>query len=558
MIPINYQTRKATDEERNYVFDQTRSSFFESFGANFSLLTDYNPTWGLVREAQRQQAGEEDNEIIPLAELNEKYSEIGLFFDKDEPRGYVNLLVEKKQDELRKQRIVARGPQNIFAKSSYFVSGLGAAFLDPLNIGAAFIPVVGQAKFLSSVAKYGVTRARMLKGVQEGFVGNVAVEPLSYISANQEQRDYTAANAITNVIFGSVLGGGMHATFGKIGDVYKKYTGKENIYTKIANADPALKEDLLKYTIGQLVQDKKVNIGSFLEMTKLAREADLEANINLSKDPKIATELFNTRKIIVNNLKKELNTENELVKKQLDVLRKENKEIYRKAIDANKKNKKKIEQEIREKNPNDTAESINQKVNDTLLETVNKKLEFTSKKIRELEGRERTIVENTMNESKLIQNTFQISNPLNKRLFLQRSKLQNINDKIEALKLKDGRRLLEQTHLKDEAIDNTVVNQERLRTKANPTEGEDFEIIPTDDSKKMNPENLSEINENIKGFKERGETVDPKLLESSPFLKDYISAVNKDINNIEKMTTRKDDLGKSIKAGVSCLTKKAD
>jgi len=556
MIPINYETKKASDEERSYLFDETPTSFLEAFGANFSLMTDYNPTWGLYREAQRRKAAEDDDEIIPVGELNKKYIELGLFFEKDEPRGYVNLLVEKKKDELKKQQIVQRGPQNIFAKSSYFISGLGAAFLDPINIGASFIPVVGQAKFLNNVARYGVTRARMLKGVQEGFVGNVAVEPLSYISANQEQRDYTAANAITNVMFGTVLGGGLHVSFGKIGDVYKKYTGKENIYTKIANADPALREDLLKYTIGQLVQNKRINIAAFLEHTKIARETDLEANINLSKDPRTAQQLFDTRKIIVNDLRNELNLENELIKKQLDVLRKENREIYRKARNANKRDRKKVEQEVREKNPNAPMDEIYRETDRILAERTNKKIEPLVKKIRELEAREKIIVENTVNETKLIENTFQISNPLNKKLFIQRSKLQNINDKIEALKLRDGRKLLEETSLKDEAVDTTVLNKERIRTKTNPAEGEDLDIIPEDTSPKMNPENISEINENINILKEQTDVIDPKLLEESPFLKDYITAVNKEINIIEKVTTREADLNKSIKAGLSCLVKK--
>jgi len=556
MVPINYETKRASDEERNYLFDEVPTSFLEAFGANFSLLTDYNPAWGLYREARRKKAGEDDNEIIPVGKLNEEYADLGLFFDKDEPRGYVNLLVEKKKDELKKQNIVQRGPQNIFAKSSYFISGLGASFLDPINLGAAFIPVVGQARFLSNVARYGVTRSRMLKGVQEGFVGNVAVEPLSYISANQEQRDYTAANAITNVAFGSILGGGMHVTFGKIGDMYKKYTGKENIYTKIANADPALREDLLKYTIGQLVQNKKVNIASFLDMTKIAKEADLEANINLSKDPKTAKQLFDTRKIIINDLKKELNLENELIKKQLDILKKQNREIYKKARNANKRNKKKVEQEVKDKNPNASMEEIYRERDRILAETSNKKIEPLLKKIRELEAREKIIIENTMNESKLIQNTFQISNPLNKKLFIQRSKLQNINDKIETLKLRDGRKLLEETSLKDEAVNTTVANQERLRTKTNPAEGEDLEIIPEDNSPKMNPENIAEVNDNITILKEQTDVIDPKILEQSPFLKDYISAVNKEIDVIEKITTREEDLNKSVKAGLSCLVKK--
>jgi len=556
MVPINYETKRASDEERNYLFDEVPTSFLEAFGANFSLLTDYNPAWGLYREARRKKAGEDDNEIIPVGKLNEEYADLGLFFDKDEPRGYVNLLVEKKKDELKKQSIVQRGPQNIFAKSSYFISGLGASFLDPINLGAAFIPVVGQARFLSNVARYGVTRSRMLKGVQEGFVGNVAVEPLSYMSANQEQRDYTAANAITNVAFGSILGGGMHVTFGKIGDMYKKYTGKENIYTKIANADPALREDLLKYTIGQLVQNKKVNIASFLDMTKIAKEADLEANINLSKDPRTAKQLFDTRKIIINDLKKELNLENELIKKQLDILKKQNREIYKKARNANKRNKKKVEQEVKDKNPNASMEEIYRERDRILAETSNKKIEPLLKKIRELEAREKIIIENTMNESKLIQNTFQISNPLNKKLFIQRSKLQNINDKIETLKLRDGRKLLEETSLKDEAVNTTVANQERLRTKTNPAEGEDLEIIPEDTSPKMNPENITEVNDNIAILKEQTDVIDPKILEQSPFLRDYISAVNKEINVIEKITTREEDLNKSVKAGLSCLVRK--
>mgnify|MGYP005988455935 CR=1 FL=1 len=557
MVPINYETKRASDEERNYLFDEVPTSFLEAFGANFSLLTDYNPAWGLYREARRKKAGEDDNEIIPVGKLNEKYANLGLFFDKDEPRGYVNLLVEKKKDELKKQNIVQRGPQNMFAKSSYFISGLGASFLDPINLGAAFIPVVGQARFLSNVARYGVTRSRMLKGVQEGFVGNVAVEPLSYISANQEQRDYTAANAITNVAFGSILGGGMHVTFGKIGDMYKKYTGKENIYTKIANADPALREDLLKYTIGQLVQNKRPNIAAFLDMTKIAKETDLEANINLSKDPRTAKQLFDTRKIIINNLKKELNLENELIKKQLDILKKQNREIYEKARNANKRNKKKVEQEVKDKNPNASMEEIYRERDRILAERSNKKIEPLIKKIRELEAREKIIIENTINESKLIQNTFQISNPLNKKLFIQRSKLQNINDKIETLKLRDGRKLLEETSLKDEAVNTTVANQERLRTKTNPAEGEDLEIIPEDTSPKMNPENITEVNDNIAILKEQTDVIDPKILEQSPFLKDYISAVNKEINVIEKITTREEDLNKSVKAGLSCLVKKS-
>jgi len=72
----------------------------------------------------------------------------------------------------------------------------------------------------------------------------------------------------------------------------------------------------------------------------------------------------------------------------------------------------------------------------------------------------------------------------------------------------------------------------------------------------MNPENIAEVNDNITILKEQTDVIDPKILEQSPFLKDYISAVNKEIDVIEKITTREEDLNKSVKAGLSCLVKK--
>ena len=556
MIPINYEPKISTDEERLYLVDEMPTSFLEAFGANFSLQTDYNPTWGMYREAQRQKAGEDDNEIIPLGVLNEQYANLGLFFKKDEPRGYVNLLVEQKKNELKRQSIVARGPQNIFAKSSYFLSGLPAAVLDPINIGASFVPVVGQSRFLNMVSRYGVNKARFVKGIQEGFVGNVAVEPLSFMSANQEQRDYTVSNAMMNVVFGSLAGGGLHVTFGKVGDLYKKYTGKENIYTEIANAPPEFRQDLVKYTIGQLMQDKKPNVAAFLEMTKIARKTDLEANINLSKEPITANKLFEERKLVVNNLRNELNNENQIIKKELEVLKEQNKKIYENARKQNDKDRRNLEKQIKKEKPDLRPEEVSAQARTILAERTNKKLEPIIKRIKELEGKEKIIVENTINEQKLIQNLFQLTNPINKKIFVLRSKLQNLNEKINNLKLKDGRALLEKTSLQDEASVNTIVATERVRTKFNPTEGEDLDIIPIDNNIKMNPENIKELNDNITSYTDQTQVLEQRLLEKSPFLQDYIKIINQEINNLDKPLTREADLNKSIQAGVSCLVKK--
>ena len=60
------------------------------------------------------------------------------------------------------------------AKSFFFLESLGTSFLDPINLGASFIPIVGQARFANMVAKSGKNIARMKKGFVEGLVGNAS------------------------------------------------------------------------------------------------------------------------------------------------------------------------------------------------------------------------------------------------------------------------------------------------------------------------------------------------------------------------------------------------
>ena len=259
MIPISSQPLTINEQDSRTFLNDIPTSFESAFKSSFSLDVDNNPFWGLLRGYQRNKSAEEDSTLIPQAELNKQYSGLGLTFYRDETKGYVDKLVEQKKEELRRADIIARGPQNIFAKSSYFLGGLGATVLDPINIGAAFIPVVGEEQFLSSLATKSLTTARFVRGAKEGFVGNLAVEPINILTAQADQRDYTVSDSLRNLTFGTIVSGGLHVAFGKIGDAYKSVTGQDNIYTKIANADPALREDMIKYSLGQLAQGKKID-----------------------------------------------------------------------------------------------------------------------------------------------------------------------------------------------------------------------------------------------------------------------------------------------------------
>jgi predicted ABC-type ATPase len=102
-----------------------------------------------------------------------------------------------------------------------FGVGLGVSALDPINLASAFVPVVGQARWLAALrATSGLTRfgARAGLGAIEGAAGAAAVEPIVWGVARHEQADYGAVDALMNVAFGAALGGGLHSVGGAIGD----------------------------------------------------------------------------------------------------------------------------------------------------------------------------------------------------------------------------------------------------------------------------------------------------------------------------------------------------
>lgn len=101
---------------------------------------------------------------------------------------------------------------------------LGASLLDPLNIGLAFVPVVGQARYAGMIAKAGGAAGRagvrVGIGAAEGAAGVAAFEPLAYTMHQSLQDDYSALDSLINIGFGSALGGGLHVVGGAAKDAF--------------------------------------------------------------------------------------------------------------------------------------------------------------------------------------------------------------------------------------------------------------------------------------------------------------------------------------------------
>jgi hypothetical protein len=133
------------------------------------------------------------------------------------------ILLKRREREKVQQDAINRSPTGARSWAGFGVQ-LGASVLDPLNIGLAFVPVVGQARYSAMIAKAAtpVGRAGVRAGVGsvEGAVGVAAFEPFAYSMHAGLQDDYSALDSLMNIGFGSVMGGGLHVGAGGIKDAF--------------------------------------------------------------------------------------------------------------------------------------------------------------------------------------------------------------------------------------------------------------------------------------------------------------------------------------------------
>ena len=316
MIGLNLEQFETPKEQIGSALGNVKTTYFEAQGANIASSWDYNPTSSLFRLADQTEAYNESNVYLNKDELNKQYADIGLFFEEDTREGVVNYLVNRKQIEQERASVVSRGPQNTYG--TFFLASLATNFADPINIGAAFVPVVGQTRFANMVARSGKNVARLQRGFVEGFVGNLAVEPIVYGVARSEQSDYDQYDAFFNIAAGGILGSSLHVGFGKIGDVIAERTGKPNIYQRLAAISPENQQELLRYSIGKTLRGEKVDTGDLINSkTRIGDEQlnRIDDQINEFKvlyQDSIDRNDISSAKIYLQNLRNLQKTEREL------------------------------------------------------------------------------------------------------------------------------------------------------------------------------------------------------------------------------------------------------
>ena len=167
--------------------------------------------------------------------------------ENGESEGALDLLIEYKSDEIKNGFIMDRYRGGLAGGVLGITTALATSLADPINIGSAFIPVVGEARYAQILGKAGTSMtaragARAGVGAIEGTVGAAIVEPVIYQSKKAIQADYDTTDSLMNIGFGALFGGVLQPAAGGVADVLAKRAGMgawaENINAELQAVDP--------------------------------------------------------------------------------------------------------------------------------------------------------------------------------------------------------------------------------------------------------------------------------------------------------------------------------
>jgi hypothetical protein len=242
-----------------YVFQETQlgearpagefpSLSSEVYEETFAQAFEENPAVSMARGAELVNDYSSGGKKLDFMAASRKLKERGMDGDIKVSEGGItedalNTLMFRKGVEKRRQEVFGQAEGGYGQGAARLGISLATGLVDPLNVAMAFIPVVGEARYTSMLAKAGSTlgRAGVRAGVGavEGLAGAALIEPIIAGSRRYEQADYDMADSLLNVAFGGVFGAGLHSVGGAISDGVTHYRGAEPAWRGLESVAPA-------------------------------------------------------------------------------------------------------------------------------------------------------------------------------------------------------------------------------------------------------------------------------------------------------------------------------
>lgn len=239
-----------------------------------------------------------DSPMVGAEEARRRVGEEGLDLsipDSGIRERALDILIDRKKQERRRQDILSRSPEGLGAGSLKLATALGVSLLDPVNVAASFVPIVGPARYSALLAKAGGSLARAgvraRVGVVEGIAGQALVEPLVYGAARQEQADYGLADSFINITFGGVMGGGLHVGGGAIADAVARRLPLQTLKpvdgpgVAIETLPHEARSALLRASVAQAIEGRVTRIDGLLDLAQgqSPRRTDLLSSTALGR-----------------------------------------------------------------------------------------------------------------------------------------------------------------------------------------------------------------------------------------------------------------------------------
>lgn len=259
-------------------------------GAAFEEALELNPTRAIGRIArlarERGEIGAEGffaaqffdpdrrppSRVLPVEEANRRFAVGDLKFSEPTPEAVALMKHDFKRREIKRRDILARGPGGVIGVVVPLGAALVASVIDPLNIASAFVPVVSQTRVAALAARFGKTRARLVRGGIEGAVGTALLEPLVLAGASAIEADFGITDAMLDIVFGTVLGGGLHVGVGRLAD----FLGRQR---------PEVRRAALRAAVAQAAEGRTIDVEAVFRAellgttSRLAFEPDVRPRI---------------------------------------------------------------------------------------------------------------------------------------------------------------------------------------------------------------------------------------------------------------------------------------
>jgi hypothetical protein len=155
---------------------------------------------------------------------------------------------------------------------------MAAGLLDPINIAAGLVPVVGEARVASilgrgAIEAMGAAERAGIRAIAGGVSGGAAMaglQPLEYALSRSELEDYTMAQALHSIALGTVLGGGLHVVGGAVADrVTDRYANP--VTQRIEDAGPEARATMLQGAVAQHLDGRPVDVAPVLDLAEATR-----------------------------------------------------------------------------------------------------------------------------------------------------------------------------------------------------------------------------------------------------------------------------------------------